>query len=302
MTAIADARHAAASAAPGGRGGLGYMVQSAFWFAVMSLLVKFASRELATMQIVFVRGAVALAIAILMVAAARVSPLRGRLGLLALRGTIGSCALICYFGAVTHLPLAEAAVIHQTAPLFTALLAAWMLRERLDRRVLLGLLGAFVGVVLIARPDWLFGARTTPATPWPWQFAFLALLGAILSAFAYVTVRRLGRSESPLVVVFWFHLLTVPISAPFALPAWRWPSPREWALLVGVGATTQFAQVAMTKGFAREAAGRAAAVGYSQVAFAALFSITVLDEWPDALGWSGIGLIVASLVLSTWRR
>ena len=84
--------------------------------------------------------------------------------------------------------------------------------------------------------------------------------------------------------------------------SWRWPDARQWALLVGIGATTQFAQVAMTKGFAREAAGRAAAVGYSQVAFAMLFSITVLDEWPNTNGWLGIGLIVASLLLSTWRR
>ena len=283
------------------RGGLGYMAQSAFWFAVMSLLVKFASQSLPTMEIVFVRGFVALSLAAAMLAGARQSPLGGRIGLLLLRGTIGSCALICYFGAVAHLPLAEAAVIHQTAPLFTALLAAWVLHERLEPRVVLALLGAFAGVLLIAHPDWLFGERST-AAPWPWQFAFVALLGAILSAFAYVTVRRLGRSESPLVVVFWFHALTVPIAAPFALPAWQWPDGTEWALLVGIGVTTQLAQVAMTKGFAREAAGRAAAVGYLQVAFATLFSILVFDDWPDAWRWLGILLIVASLLLSAWRR
>ncbi len=101
------------------------MVQSAFWFAVMSLMVKFASRSLPTMEIVFARGVVALVLASAMLAHARKSPLGGRLGLLLLRGAIGSTALVCYFGAVAHLPLAEAAVIHQTAPLFTALLAAW---------------------------------------------------------------------------------------------------------------------------------------------------------------------------------
>ena len=301
-TAAASATSPPPAAAPATRGGLGYMVQSAFWFAVMSLMVKFASRSLPTMEIVFARGVVALVLASAMLAHARKSPLGGRLGLLLLRGAIGSTALVCYFGAVAHLPLAEAAVIHQTAPLFTALLAAWVLRERLELRVVVALVGAFAGVLLIAHPDWLFGPRATTQAPWPWQFAFVALLGAILSAFAYVTVRRLGRSESPLVVVFWFHALTVPIAAPFALPAWQWPDAGDWALLVGIGVTTQLAQVAMTKGFAREAAGRAAAVGYLQVAFATLFSITVFDDWPDAWRWSGIGLIVASLLLPLWRR
>lgn len=292
-----------AAAAPGrARGGLGYMVESAFWFAVMSLMVKFASRTLPTMEIVFARGVVALSLASLMLARAQQSPLGGRLGLLLLRGAIGSTALVCYFGAVAHLPLAEAAVIHQTAPLFTALLAAWMLHERLEPRVVIALVGAFAGVLLIAHPDWLFGPRTTPTAPWPWQFAFVALLGAILSAFAYVTVRRLGRSEHPLVVVFWFHALTVPLAAPFALPDWSWPDATGWALLVGIGVTTQLAQVAMTKGFARAEAGRAAAVGYLQVAFATLFSITVFDDWPDAWRWAGIALIVASLLLPLWRR
>jgi drug/metabolite transporter (DMT)-like permease len=277
------------------------MVQAAFWFAVMSLLVKLASRTLPTLQIVFVRGVVTLVLASASLAIARRSPFGGRTSLLLLRGTIGSCALVCYYLAVSRLSLAEAAVIHQTAPLWTALLAAWWLGERLTWRIGIALLVAFGGVVLIARPGWLFAAPAT-ADPTAWQFAFLALLGAVLSAFAYVTVRRLGRTEDALVVVFWFPVVTVPLSAPFAVPVWIAPNGAEWLLLVGIGATTQIAQVAMTKGLAREAAGRATAVGYLQVAFATLFSALVFQVVPDALSWTGMAMIVASLLAATWRR
>jgi len=278
-------------------GGLHYMVQSAFWFAVMGLLVKLASASLPTMQIVMLRGVVTLAIASAVLWRAGRSPLGSPL--LLLRGFVGSLALICFYTAVVNLPLAEATVIHQTAPLFTAMFAAWFLREPLHGRVLASLAVAFAGVVMIARPTWLFGGATGASGSW--VFAFVALLGAVLSAIAYVTVRRLGRSEDPLVVVFWLPLVTIPVSAPFALPVWTWPDLRGWACVIGIGISTQIAQVALTNGLARETAGRATAVGYLQVAFATVFSAIVFGVWPDGWGWIGMAAIVGSLLFASRR-
>lgn len=271
------------------------MVQAAFWFAVMGTLVQLAGERLPTLQIVFARGVVTLAIATASLAMVRRSPLGGRTGLLLLRGVLGSSALVCFYIAVVHLGLPEATVVHQTAPLFTAVIAARWLGERLPARTVLALCGAFAGVVIIARPDWLTGLPATGAATWP--FTLVALLGAVLSAFAYVTVRRLGRTEHPLVVVFWFPLVTVPATAPFALPQWLAPTPREWLLLLGIGAATQIAQVSLTKGLAREPAGRATAVGYLQVAFATLAGIVVFGVWPDGWTWLGMAIVVASLAM-----
>lgn len=279
------------------------MVQSALWFAVMGLLVKLASQTLGTMQIVFARGAITLTIASLVLWRVRLSPFGAEWRLLLVRGLVGSCAMICFYAAVVHLPLAEAVVIHQTAPLFTAIFAAWFLGERLTSRVVGSLLGAFAGVILIARPSWLSGAdAATAGVAGSWVFAFVALLGAILSAVAYVTVRRLGRSENPLVVVFWLPLVTLPVSAPFAVPAWLWPEPLTWLWLIGIGVSTQVAQVSLTKGLAREAAGRATAVGYLQVAFATLFGALAFGSWPDGWSWTGMALIVFALLFGTRAR
>ncbi len=282
-------------------GGLLHMVQAALWFAVMGLFVKLASRTLPTMQIVFVRGAITLGIASLVLWRLGLSPFGGNSRLLLWRGLVGSCALVCFYAAVVHLPLAEATVIHQTAPLFTAMFAGWFLRERVTGRVMVSLVGAFVGVVLIARPSWLFGGGA-PADPSAWVFAFIALLGAVLSAIAYVTVRQLGRTESPLVVVFFLPLVTLPLSAPFAVSVWVWPDAVGWLWLLGIGLSTQIAQVSLTKGLAREAAGRATAVGYLQVAFATLFGAVVFGVWPDGWSWAGMGLIVGCLLLAASQR
>lgn len=125
------------------------------------------------------------------------------------------------------------------------------------------------------------------------------MLGALFAAMAYVTVRRLGSTEPPLRVVFYFPIVTVPLSAPFALAQWRWPDGFGWLLLLAVGATTQIAQVALTKGLAREPAGRAMAVGYLQIAFATLFGAAMFAALPGPWSWAGMALIVLSLFVAT---
>jgi drug/metabolite transporter (DMT)-like permease len=287
-----------AAQGPAGNGGVGDMVRAAFWFAVMGLLVKLAGETLPPMQIVFARGAITLALATWMLRRAGLSPRGNRPALLLTRGLVGSAALVTYYFALVGLPLAEATVLQQTAPLWTAVFAAFALRERLTLRVGGALLLAFGGVLLIAQPSWL---RGDGAAAVPLGFALVGLLSAVLSAIAYVTVRQLGRSEEPLVVVWYLPMVTLPVSAPFALMQWAWPDLRGWALLLGIGVVTQFAQLALTRGLARQEAGRATAIGFLQVAFAAVFGAAFFGAWPTAERWAGIALIVASLVFVARR-
>lgn len=289
----------AAAQDPAGNGGVGDMVRAAFWFAVMGLLVKLAGASLPPMQIVFARGAITLALATWMLRRAGLSPRGNRPWLLLTRGLVGSAALVTYYFALVGLPLAEATVLQQTAPLWTAVFAAFALRERLTPRVTGALLLAFGGVLLIAQPSWLFGgaddARVSVG------FAAIGLLSAVLSAVAYVTVRQLGRSEEPLVVVWYLPVVTLPVAAPFAASQWVWPDLRGWALLLGIGVVTQFAQLALTRGLARQEAGRATAIGFLQVAFAAVFGAAFFGVWPSGERWAGIALIVASLWFAARR-
>lgn len=282
-----------AAQGPAGNGGVGDMVRAAFWFAMMGLFVKLAGETLPPMQIVFARGAVTLALATWMLWRAGLSPRGNQPRLLLTRGLVGAAALVTYYFALVGLPLAEATVLQQTAPLWTAVFAAFALRERLTLRVVGALLLAFVGVLLIAQPSWLFGGHGGARVSL--GYASIGLLSAVLSAIAYVTVRRLGRSEEPLVVVWHLPMVTLPVSAPFALREWVWPDARGWALLLGIGVVTQFAQLALTRGLARQEAGRATAIGFLQVAFATLFGALVFGAWPAPMSWGGMALIVTSL-------
>ena len=274
--------------------GIRYMAASAFCFSVMSMLVKLAGRSLPTMEIVLARGVVILFVTRALLARRGVSPWGRRKGLLLLRGLLGFTALSCFYFALTVLPLADATVIQYTNPVWTALIAAVVLDERLRRIEVAGTVASLVGVVLLVRPTVLFGTSAGSLDP---LHVAVALSGAVFSAAAYVTVRVLGATEDPLVIVFWFAIVNVAAAVPLAAPSAVWPDASGWLLLLGVGVSAQVAQVLLTMGLGEERAGRAMSIAYLQIVFAAGWGAAIFDEIPDASMVGGALLVMAGTYL-----
>ncbi len=275
--------------------GIPDMVLSALFFSVMSLLVKLAGERIPAVEIVLVRAFVSLVLSAWFIRRAGLSWRGNRPGLLVLRGLFGLGGLICFFWAITQLDLSSVTVIHYTNPLWTALLAALLLGEAFRRSHAMGLLLALVGVICVAQPTFIFGG----GGQLPLDAVLVALLGSIFAAAAYVTVRKLGASEAPLVVVLYFPLIAVPLIAPFAIAQWVWPSAIEWLILIGVGVATQIAQIFMTRGLHRFTAGRATAVGYLQVVFATGWGIVIFGKVPGPLAIVGALLVLVGAWLAT---
>lgn len=269
--------------------GVALMVGAAFAFSIMSLLVKWVGRHLSSQEIVLVRGLVTLAVSWASLRAAGVSPGGARKGALALRGVFGFAAVSAFFYAVIHLPLADATVIHYTNPAFTAAFAAVVLAEPIRARDAVSLVASLAGVVLIARPTFLFGGE--PLDPFG---VGVALLGAALSAAAYVVVRDLRRTEHPLVIVFWFGLVSTLGSVPGTAVDFRLPTGVLWLGLIGVGLATQIGQVWLTRGLALVPAGRAMTLGYVQIVFAAVWGALFFGERPSLGTYLGAALILGS--------
>jgi drug/metabolite transporter (DMT)-like permease len=274
--------------------GLRFMAGAAFFFSLMSLFVRLAGEGgMPTMQVVLARSVVVLVIAWSLLRRQGTSPWGHSRGLLLLRGVVGFISLACFYFALIHLPLAEATVIQYTNPVWTALLAALLLAERIGWKEMAVSLASLAGVVIMARPDFLFGAGVTslPALP-----VAAGVFGAMVSGLAYVIVRRVARSEAPLVIVFWFALVSLVGSVPFVVVDPVLPSLPVLVVLLGVGVTTYLGQILITLGLQRERAGRAMAVAYLQVAFAALWGLMLLGEQPDR--WTALG---ATVILGcTW--
>ena len=267
--------------------GVRHMAVGAFWFSVMSVLVKVAGQRLPSMEIVFFRGILTLAMSYAIVKRARIEPVLGvNRRLLLQRGILGAAALACFLFSLTHLPLAESTLIQYMNPVFAILVAHWWFRERMGRGEWIALVASLTGVLLITRPAFLFGGAASGIDPW---HALIALGGALFSGSAYATIRQMPK-ERPEVVVLYLPLMSVPMSLPFIATNWHAPTWEEWLLLIGIGVATQLAQTSMTKGLQIEKTARATMVGYVQIIFAGAWGALLFNEAITV--WTIVGAII----------
>jgi drug/metabolite transporter (DMT)-like permease len=270
------------------------MLGTALAFSLMSAVVKHAGARLPSQELVFARSIVAIAISVAMMRRAGIHTLGNRRWLLLARGVWGYAALSCGFYAVTKLPLAEATMIQYLHPVFTAMLAAVVLGERADRSLAASVVFGTAGVLLVTRPAFLFDAGGATLDP---VGVAAALGGALLTAVAYVGVRELSRTEQPLVIVLWFPLVSLPASIPATVAFGVWPRGWEWLALLGVGVLAQIGQVCLTRGLALEPAGRAMAISYVQIAFAALWGVLFFGEIPGVPTLLGSVLVIVGTAI-----
>ena len=255
--------------------GVRHMLVGAFWFSVMSALVKLAGVRLPSMQIVFVRGILTLGMSYAIVKRARITPVLGiNRRYLAQRGVLGAAALVCFMFSLTHLPLAESTLIQYMNPVFAILVAHWWFGERAGRGEWIALGASLVGVLLITRPAFLFAGAASAINPW---HALIALGGAMFSGSAYATIRQMPNERAE-VVVLYLPLMAVPMSLPFIATNWHLPTWTEWLLLIGIGVATTLAQTSMTKGLQVEKTARATMVGYVQIIFAGAWGAMLFGE------------------------
>jgi drug/metabolite transporter (DMT)-like permease len=269
--------------------GVRYILASTLFFSLMSVLVKLAGQRLPVQEIVFSRGVVSLFLSYWLVRRAGIPLWGNRRWILVLRGLVGFAAMSCFYFALTRIPIAEATVLHFTSPLWTALLAALLLREPVTGRIVASIAVSFAGVVLITRPGFLFGGAAAGTDP---LGIGAALLGAFLAAGVYVAVREASKTEHPLVIVFYFPLVIIPASAPF-WPSFQLPEGWEWLVLLGVGVSTLIGQVFLTRGLSLEPAARAMTIGYSQIVLVASWGMVFFGEFLDVWSAAGSLLVIA---------
>ena len=274
------------------------LVLSSLAFSLMTVCVKQLGGRLPVSEIVLVRSLVSIALTTGAMAISGVSPLGRNKPLLLIRGVCGSIALLCFFEAITQLPLASATVLQYTYPTFTAAAAWLLLGERLRRRIGFAVLLGWIGVVCVIQPPWI-GAGLAGLALRP---ALVAVAGALFTALAYVSVRKLSTTEHPLVIILYFPLVSIPLTLPAVLQNGVWPSPGDWGWLLGVGILTQLGQIWVTQGLSRLPAARATSLNYVQVVFAALWGWIGFNEGITQLTVLGALLVLGASCISLSAR
>ncbi|KAJ1956353.1 hypothetical protein IWQ62_005317 [Dispira parvispora] len=288
--------------------GLVYMTASALGFSAMSLFVKLSGSKFPTMEIVFARSIWQVTMALLWCGWQGIHPLGppAHRRWLLVRGTTGTLGLACFFYGLTHLPLADATVVFFSNPVFTAILAHLALGERFTGVDKLASLLCAVGIILVAKPSFLFGTgQGEDALPGRLVGVVITLFGALMGAMGYVIVRKIGGNVHFLTHVVYFGGISALFSgfamlggAGFVLPS----DITDYGMLCTVGVASFVGQSFLNKGLQLSPAGPATLMRNLDVVFAFGFGIALFGEIPDVLSISGALLIVGCTVGMALRK
>jgi drug/metabolite transporter (DMT)-like permease len=261
--------------------------------AIMSAFGK-AAAQVSTATIVFFQNFISLLLFLPWSLRHGPTPLKtSRIGLHILRACAGLLSQVLMFAAVKKMPLMNAVLLTNSAPLFIPLITWAWLKEKISGIVWASLLVGFVGVVLILKPS--AALITNPA-------ALIATTAAIFSAFALVTVNRLSTTETTQRILFYYFLISSIVTAPFAIWNGAIFRPRatvDWLYLVGIGVFMAASQLLIILAYRHASAGRIAPFNYSVVVFSGLIGWFVWKNAPDLLSLFGVVLVTAGGILST---
>lgn len=269
------------------------IVASEFLFASMGATVKtVAISGMPNEMTVFLRNLFGLLVLVPFLLHAGVAELKTAVPRLhLLRGLAGLGAMYCFFYALAHLHLADGMLLKMTTPLFMPLIAWLWLSEALRPATVLAVMLGFAGVYFVLLPE----GELNPV-------ALVGLAGGALAAVAKSTVRRLGRTEPNLRVVFWFSTIGVLVSAVPLTWAWQQPTPSQWGWLIAIGILGTSGQLFLTRGYAIAPSGRISPFTYFSVVFGATYGYLFWDEIPATTFFLGALLIAIAGVLTLFTR
>ena len=267
------------------------------WLTLMLVIAiagREATRELSVFQVMLLRSAIGLAlIAPLVRAAGGLAALRTqRLRDHALRNIVHYAAQYGWLAALTMIPLAQVVAIEFTMPIWTVLLAAAFLGERISAAKTIAVALGLVGVTLIVRPGGAGGVE-------PGQF--VALAAALGFAVSVVMVKSLTRSDGAVVIIFWMLVLQSLLGLIPALATWRWPSPAAWGWVLLVAFCGTYSHYCMARALAHADATVVVPMDFLRVPLTALAGWLIYAERLDLLTVLGAALILGGNLLNTRR-
>jgi S-adenosylmethionine uptake transporter len=216
---------------------------------------------------------------------------------------VGVTSLWMWFYAISTLPLATAMTLNYMSPIWMAIwLFAhgwWHAKKRMEWPLLAAVGASFVGVICLLQPAFASDQF------WP---AMIAVVSSMLTAVAYLQVRKLGLAGEPENrVVFYFALMNIAAGIAgnylFAKGGTVWHpihTAKGGLLLLGIGVCATSAQIAMTRAYRLGKTLVVANLQYTGIVFSSLWGVLLMGDDFGWLSWTGIGIILLSGIAATF--
>ena len=262
------------------------IILSAFCFAWMNAFVRLAG-DLPFIQKSFFRNLVALlfALAMLLREHGSLKPQKGTLPFLLIRAAAGTVGILCNFYAIDHLALSDASILNKMSPFF-AILCSWIfLKEKLNWKQGLIVIGAFIGSLFVIKPSFA-NADLFPS--------LIGLLGGLGAGIAYTMVRRLGQiGANKAYIVFFFSAFSCVVTLPYLILSYMPMSWKQLLILILAGLAAAGGQFGVTSAYCYAPAKEISVYDYTQIIFAAGLGFLLFAQIPDWLSILGYCIIIS---------
>ena len=273
------------------------LVFASLFFSLMTLCVKKIDDRIPIYELVFFRSLLSLLITNYIIKKRNIDPWGINKPLLILRGFLGTMALLCIFYAIRNMPLSLSTVIQYTYPIFISLLSGFFIKEKITKNIIFALIVGWFGILIILDPDQLSSLNIELND----YSVLIAFTGALLTAMAYVTVKKLSFTEDTYIIIKYFPLVSLISLFPIVVINWITPNLNEIIWIIGIGLFTQLGQTFLTLGLKKLTATEAASINYLQVFFGSLWGILFFNEIINIKFLVGSILILLGTITSTTK-
>lgn len=224
------------------------------------------------------------------------------------RCILGVCALGCGYIGMRLIPLTESAVLENLSPAWAGILCAIFLNEALSKKNCLLAISGFCGVILISKPEFVFGSGTKSdenkyIDPKLRFVGILAMIGmSIFKVLVGICIRKLDKivKFNPVLMVFYFFTWSSFISSFACIFAGiNSLSFLDGIIVIVSGIFYSCGHICYSRAFQIESVGKIMIMNQIKVLFNFLFDYCILGIVLDVYSIAGCVLITSSLIILT---
>ncbi|ROS01003.1 drug/metabolite transporter (DMT)-like permease [Sinobacterium caligoides] len=204
-----------------------------------------------------------------------------RLPLHLLRGLSGALCFFIYYTSIEHIPLVEATLLRNSAPLCVPLVVLIMLNQRIARQRWIPLIIGFIGIAIVLRPS--DGSLNL--------YHILGLGAALCYALSMVSTQMLSTTEPNHRILFYYFTISLACLLPFSIGHWREIPLFAWPWLIFIGAALYLSLRLYTYAYSLADAAILSPISYFSVVGAGIIGWAVWGHSPDPLSVIGILLV-----------
>ena len=279
--------------------GISYMLMSVLAGLITASVVKLFSAEMATLSILSVRFVFCMPLLVIFGLLIRGMDLWqvNRWDMLAVRIFVGHLGIIFWFMSVRTTTLGQATALFQSSAIFVTILAPFFLKEKVGIYRGTAVVCGLIGIFMITNP---FSGTLSVG-------AFWGILSALSGAILVITLRKLGKSDTPITVALWHNgigAVIYPIMLILFLPTEIYPlvTSSDMGIFVIFGISASLVQFGFASAYRYGEATVLVPTRYLSVPASALIGWIFWQEDPKWIEVLGMVIVVGSCIFISIRE